>query len=255
MPDESIKPPTTNNKMLNPSLDFAGTKARVKFRGDCLKQENITFNHVKIVNIYIVYEIEKSVNISSYPTLENCLFGAVKLTKHIDVDLYKYSGNGIGFDRKVSFPHLSGGTGRNVIIFGVGMSLTTKIDDSKKDILILGKSPTQGLEHSLTAEKINSTNFTKKTTKLCLSLYYNGANSHLFVNGTQIIKFKAKDSEITLYSLCLGNISKNWLVENMKKTGFNGYIYDFSVDYDAVSVSDILEIYKYLMEKNTIITA
>ena len=63
-------------------------------------EEKITFNHGKIVNIYIVYEIETNVNISSYPTLENCLFRAVKLTKHIDVDQYKYSGYGIGFDRK-----------------------------------------------------------------------------------------------------------------------------------------------------------
>ena len=76
---ESIKPPTTSNKLLNPSLDFVGTKSRVKFSGDCLKQEKITFNHGKI-NIYIFYKIEKSINISSYPTLENCLFGAVKLT-------------------------------------------------------------------------------------------------------------------------------------------------------------------------------
>ena len=90
--DESIKPPTTSNKFFNPSLYFIGTKARARFSGDSLKQEKITFNHGKIVNIYIVYEIEKSVNISSYPTLENCLFGAVKLTKHIDVDLHKYSG-------------------------------------------------------------------------------------------------------------------------------------------------------------------
>ena len=90
--DENITAPTTWNKILNPLQDYVGTKARVKFSGDCLKQEKITFNHGKIVNIYIVYEIEKIVNISSYPTLENCLFGAVKLTKHIDVDLYKYSG-------------------------------------------------------------------------------------------------------------------------------------------------------------------
>ena len=67
---------------------------------------------------------------------------------------------------------------------------------------------------------------TKK--KFCLSLHYNGTNSYLFVNGTEIIKFKAKDSEIVATSLCLGNISKDWLVDNMKRTGFNGYVYDFS---------------------------
>ena len=87
MSDECFKPLTTSNKMLNHSVDFVGTKGRVKFNGDCLRQDKITFNHGKIVNIYIVYEIERSVNISSYPTLENCLFGAAKLTKHVAVDL------------------------------------------------------------------------------------------------------------------------------------------------------------------------
>ena len=103
MSDESIKTPTTSNKKLNPSLDYVGTKTRVKFNGDCLKQGKNTFNQVKIAKIYILYEIERIVNISSYPTLENCLFGAVKLPKHVDVDLYKYSGYDIGFDRKGSY--------------------------------------------------------------------------------------------------------------------------------------------------------
>ena len=86
-----------------------------------------------------------------------------------------------------------------------------------------------------------------------LSLHYNGANSYLFVNGTEIIKFKAKDSEILAYSLCLGNISNNWTNDNMKQTGFNGYIYDFSTDYNIVAVSDILDIHKYLMKKNGLV--
>ena len=83
-------------------------------------------------------------------------------------------------------------------------------------------------------------------------MHYNGANSYLFVNGTEIIKFKAKDSEILAYSLCLGNISKDWSQDNMRKTGFNGYIYDFSSDYNATDVSDIQDIHKYLMKKNKI---
>ena len=89
--------------MLNRLLNYVGTKARVEFKGDYLKQEKISFDHGKIVNIYIVYEINKNFNVSSYPTLENCLFGAVKLAKHIDIDLYKYSEYGIGFDRKGFF--------------------------------------------------------------------------------------------------------------------------------------------------------
>ena len=81
-------------------------------------------------------------------------------------------------------------------------------------------------------------------------MHYNGANSYLFVNGTEIIKFKAKDSEIIPYSLCLGNISKDWTNHNMKKTGFNDYIYDFSTDCKAFATSDILDIHKYLMKKD-----
>ena len=99
--DESIKPPTIPNKVFNPF--YVGTKIRVTFNGECLKQEKITFNPGKIINIYIVYEIERSVNISSYPTLENSLLSAVKLTKHADVNLYKYLGYGSGFDRKGSY--------------------------------------------------------------------------------------------------------------------------------------------------------
>ena len=73
-------------------------------------------------------------------------------------------------------------------------------------------------------------------------MHYNGVNSYLFVNSTEIIKFKAKDSNIIATPLCLGNISKNWSVDNMKDTGLNGYVYDFSVDYDANSVDDIKDI-------------
>ena len=98
-----------------------------------------------------------------------------------------------------------------------------------------------------------SINFNKKNTKFCSSLHYNGANSYSFVNGTKIIKVKAKNSEILAYTLCLGNISKDRSEDNMKKTGFNGYIYDFSSDYNAIAVSDILDIHKYLMKKNGIV--
>ena len=96
-----------------------------------------------------------------------------------------------------------------------------------------------------------SINLTEKNKNFCLRLRYNGAYSFLFVNGTEIQKFKAKDSEIVATPLCLGNISKDWSVDNMKKTGFNGYVYDFSVDYDATDVGDIKDIHKYLMKKIT----
>ena len=97
-----------------------------------------------------------------------------------------------------------------------------------------------------------SINFTEKNKKFCLSQHYNGTNSYLFVNGIEINKFKAKDSEFVPYPSCLGNISKDSSVDNMKKTGLNGYVYDFSFDYDAIAVNDILDIRKYLMKKNGI---
>ena len=89
------------------------------------------------------------------------------------------------------------------------MSTSTHIENKKKDILVLGRGPTQGLESTLIAEKMYSMNFTVTKEKFCLSLHYNGGNSYLFVNGTEIIKFKTKDSAIVASPLCLGNISKD----------------------------------------------
>ena len=98
------------------------------------------------------------------------------------------------------------------------------IDNKKNDILILGKGTTQGLDHTLTAEKLYSINFTKHKTKFCLGLYYNRANSYLFVNETEIVEFKTKDSEVVESPLCLGNISKDFSVDNAKNSGLNGYL-------------------------------
>ena len=84
-------------------------------------------------------------------------------------------------------------------------------------------------------------------------MHYNETNSYLFVNGTETYKFKAKDSKIVAAPLCLGNISKDWSVDNMKITGFTGYVYDLSVDNDDTAVGDILDIHKYLMKKNNMV--
>ena len=145
MSDESIELPSTSNKMLNHSV---GTKARVTFNWDCLKQEKNAFSYGKIVKVYIVYEIYLYVNTRSYPTQENCFFGAVKLTKHVDIDLYKYSGFSIRFERKRFF-NVDDKIGRHVIIFGIDMSSSLRIDKKKKYVLIFGKDLTQGLELTL----------------------------------------------------------------------------------------------------------
>ena len=94
-----------------------------------------------------------------------------------------------------------------------------------------------------------SINFTVTKKKFCLSLYYNGGNSYLFVNATEIVKFKAKDSGIVASPLCLDNISKDWSIDNMKKAGLTRYVYDFSADYNAITIDDIKDIHNYLMKK------
>ena len=158
--DESIKPPTTTNNSLTPKLNYYGTKTKIKFTGSYLKQSSHIFTNNKIVNIYIVYELAASSSHDSDPTIKNCLFGAVTLTKKADIEKYKYSGYGIGFDRRSNFSFPSGGFGQNVLIFGADMSTSIHIDNNKKDILVLGRGPTQGLESTLTAEKMYSINFT-----------------------------------------------------------------------------------------------
>ena len=236
---KTIKPPSTTDNIPPLLIDHVGNKIRLKFSGSCLKQPKPQYTYGKIVNIYIVYELGTSGPNNNGLTLKNCLFGAVTLTKNADIDKYGYSGYGIGFDRRPDFSFPGGGFGQSVLIFGADLSCSTHIDNKKKDILVLGKGPTQGLEHTLTAEKMYSINFTVTKKKFCLSFHYNRANSYLIVKGTEICIFKAKGSEIVACPLCFGNISQDWSVDNMKETGFNGYVYDFSVDYDAVAIDDI----------------
>ena len=89
--DENFTPPAATDFILTPKFSYFGTKTRVEFKGSCLKQDKITHNHGEIVNIYIVYEVNKNYNVRSYPTLENCLFDAISLTKNVDISKYKYS--------------------------------------------------------------------------------------------------------------------------------------------------------------------
>ena len=112
------------------------------------------------------------------------------MNKNVNIDRYGYSGYGIGFNREGSFSFSSGGYGQNILIFGVDMSFSAHIDNDKKDILVLGFGPTQGLEHTLTAEKMYSINFTEKNKRFCLSLHYNGANSYLMVQKFTNLKQK-----------------------------------------------------------------
>ena len=182
--NKSIKPPTTSDNSLTPELNYYGNKIKIKFTRSCFKQSDHIFTHKKVVNIYIVYELVASSSHDSDPTIKNCLSGAVTLTKNADIEKCKYSGYGIGFDRRSSFSFPSGGFGQNVLTFGADMSASFHIGSKKKDILLLGRGPTQGLESTLTAEKMYSINFTVTKKEFCLSWHYNGVSSYLFVNGT-----------------------------------------------------------------------
>ena len=141
--DETIKPPATSDNSLTPLIDYLGNKIRLKFSGSCLKQPKLQYTHGTIVNIYIVYELGASGSNDNDPTLKNCLFGAVTLTKNADIDKYGYSGYGIGFDRRSSFSFPGGGFGQNVLIFGADMSSSVHVDNKKKDILVIAKGPTK----------------------------------------------------------------------------------------------------------------
>ena len=148
---ESIK---TNSYSLNPRMDNCDmSRIRKKFDGSFLNRFPPGILHGNIVNTYIVYEITSDYKGIYYPIFENCLFGSVKLTKNSGIDKYGYFGYGIGFDRETSFS-IGNKIGKNVIIVGVYMSSSPKIDNRKKDILILGKGPTPGLEHTLSAKKM-----------------------------------------------------------------------------------------------------
>ena len=143
----------------------------VKFSGSCLKQDKITFNHGKTVNVYIVCDLKSSLN-NFDPTLPNSLFGAIKLTKNNDTR----------FNPKGTFLHPSGGTGVNVVIFGADMGSSVHANNRTESILILDRSLTERPEDTaLYAEKMYSFNFTATRKKFCLSLHYNGDNSCLSV--------------------------------------------------------------------------
>ena len=216
MSKEIIKAPRSNNNILLPTIEntFDSKKIKLKFNGSCLVQGQITYTPKTIVNIYIVYAITKKNSISSYPTLENCLFGAVKLTKNPDFDKYKYSGYGIGFDRRGEFS-FGDGFGQNIIILGTDMGSSVHANNKRRNILVLGKDFTQGLDNTaIYVVKLYSINFTKTNTKFCLRLHYNGSNSYLFVYGTEIHKFKTKDSEIRQYSNLCSKIVFNQFYQN-----------------------------------------
>ena len=219
------------------------------------KNKVITPNNNNVINIYCVYQIEPiSLARDTTFTVQNALFGAMKITKNADTSKYKYKGYGNCFDEGGLFSIGNINNGRNVIIFGVHEDSVIHKNNKANNIFIIGDGFAQGInDTTLYADKMYSQNFTQPSTKFVLSLHYNGGDSYLFVNGKQELKFKAKTESLVREKLCIGNISDKWSTSESEKTGLYGNIYDFVVDYEAIiGVKAIYDMHRYLMTKHNI---
>ena len=213
--DEKI---SSVSEFTRPFIEYTNARIKLKFDGIVLREKLSTSLRL-IANYYIAYRLNRRTN-SSNIVLENCLFGKIKMTKNADTDKYKYQGHGTGFDLSGIFSHPNGGDGKNVVIFGVDMTNSKHANNKTKDVLILGQGLIQKIDDTtIYAEKMYSPSFTVANKTFCLSLHHNGGDSYLFVNAKKVI----------------------WIYR---------YIYDFSVDYSAISNDKIHDIHAYLMKKN-----
>ena len=214
------------------------------------------------VNIYIVYRLNPifSTRNTDY-TIQNALFGAMKITKNTDYSKNNYAGYCLCFDEGGTFTHTirevdfdNTTAARNVLIFGVDMSFSVNATNWANTIYVMGEALVQGINYTtIYAEKNFYRNFTDPGKKFVLSLHYNGDNSYLFVNGRQELKFKAKNNQIIDEKLCLGNLSSEWTTSESEKTGLYGDIYDFVVDYKSINgVKTIYDTHRYLITKHNI---
>ena len=236
-------------------------KLRVRSNGCYFTQSKaLKLNNTE--NIYIVYRLNpiSSTRNTDY-TIQNALFGAMKITKNTDYSKINYTGYGLCFDKGGTFTHtIQEGNfdhttaARNVIIFGVVMSFSVHATNRANNIYVIGEALVQGInDTTIYAEKNFYRNFTDPDKKSVLSLHYNGDNSYLFVNGRQELKFKAKNNQIIDERLCLGNLSSEWTTSESEKTGLYGNIYDFVVDYKSINgVKPIYDMHRYLITKHNI---
>ena len=197
-----------------------------KRKSALVQNDNDTITGGPIVNIYIVYKIfPKTIN--SNIVFKDCLFGAIKITNttNSDTDKWQYSFYGVGFDSTSTFTHPDGGNGKNVIIFGADLSNSGHSTNKTQPILVLGNGLIKNIYDTTSyAEKMYSPNFTVDSKIFCFSLHYNGDNSYLFVNNKEFTKFKTKNSELTKYPICLGDLSKDYNpnAQYKKSTGLHG---------------------------------
>ena len=241
----------------------------VYLQGNHFQQNNIlTSNndHVinkNVVNIYILYKLDPlaSTRDKSF-TIQNSSFGAIQITKNAtDNDKNNYKGYDTCFDERSEFGHTitedsraHTTDARNVLIFGADMSFSVHTTNRANHIYLMGTGLTQGINDTMIyAEKNFYRNFTDFGKKFVLTLHCNGANSYLFVNGRQELKFKAKTDQLVKEKLCIGNLSDQWTTSESEKTGAYGKIYEFVVDYEQISgVKAIYDMHRYLINKHSI---
>ena len=237
-------------------------------QGNYFKQNSAVIPNINkvisigVINIYVVYKLDPitSTRNTDY-TIQNALFGAMKITENTDSSKNNYTGYGICFDEGGQFGHtVKQGkfnrttNAKNVIIFDVDMSSSIHATNRANNIYVMGKDFIQGInDTNIYAEKLFHDNFTEFGVKFVLSLHCNGDNSYLFAKGRQELKFKAKDNQIINEKLCIGNLSSEWTTSESEKTGLYGNIYDFVVDYKAINgVKPIYDMHRYLMTKHNI---
>ena len=240
----------------------------VYLQGSHFQQNNVlTSNndHVinkNVVNIYIVYKLDPIASSRDTTfTMQNALFEAMQITKNADNSKSNYKGYGICFDERSEFDHAitEGGRAhttdaRNVLIFGADMSFSVHATNRANNIYVMGTDLTQGIhDTTLYAEKNFYRNFTDLGKKFMLSLYCNGDDSYLFVNGRQELKFKCKTDQLVKEKLCIENLSDQWTTSESEKSELYGKIYDFVVNYEQIAdVKAIYDMHRYLMTKYNI---
>ena len=240
---------------LLPTLENYG-RMSVKLNGNYFVQNKVLHpDDNNVVNIYIVYKLDtinKTIN-TDY-TIQNALFGAVKITKNSNTSKNNYEGYGMCFDEGGTFTKGNISNGKDIIIFGADMSFSIDANNRANNIYMPGDFLVQGVNGtSIYAEKIYSKNFTEPGKKFVLSLHYNSCNSYLFANGTRELKFKAKNDQILKEKLCVGNLSSGWTVVNSAKTCLHGNIYKFVVDYQGIDgAKQVSHMHIYLMTKRDI---
>ena len=252
-----------NIKLISPNIKNDGKGLHVFFSGNYFQQDIIAIPN-NVINIYCVYELDPvDFSRNNEFTIQNALFGAIKITKNANTSKYKYKGYGICFDESEEFTHVrkEGNfnhttSARNVIILGADMNYSKHANNKANNIYVMGKDYTQKVnDTTIYAEKMFYRNFMDPGHKFLLSLHYNGENSYLFVNGKEELKFKAKINQIIKENLWLGNLSSDWTRDQSTITSLYGNIYDFVVDYKAiVGTTTIYDMHRYLMIKHNITT-